>query len=135
MPTDAHRPRGRSALSREEIELMVAVAWNDEGLRRGLRPLAWQMGDADFVHFIGSADAYALGSRRGIIEHWIADLGLADSFDPLFPPLHRVGADMVWTGSIDTVGMQFHYPAGPGDPADADLPEERFPEEPPRVVG
>jgi hypothetical protein len=135
MSTEAHRPRGLAALSREEIELMVALAWNDEGLRRGLRPLAWQMGDADFVHFIGSADAYAPSSRREIIEDWIAALGLADHVDPIHPPLHRVGAEMVWTGSIDTVGIQFHYPAGPGDPGEGDVPGDPFPEDPFRVVG
>ena len=28
---------------------------------------------------------------------------------------------MVWTGRIDAVGLRFHYPAGPTDPADPDL--------------
>lgn len=120
MIRDAHAPLGRRPLRLEDVELMIAVAWNDEGRRRGLRPLAWQVGDADFVHFTGSADAYAAGSRRDIIEDWIAELGLTDTIDPVIPPLRRVGADMVWTGSIDAVGMRFHYPAGPADPRDPD---------------
>jgi hypothetical protein len=111
MTADAHLPLGRRAMSREDIELMVAVAWNEEGRQRGLRPLAWQLGDADFVHFIGSADAYSRAARREIIEDWIADLGLADRIDSTVPPLHRIGPDMVWTGTIDAVGLQFRYPA------------------------
>jgi len=117
---DANAPLGRRSMRLEDVELMIAVAWNDEGRRRGLRPLAWRVGDADFVHFRGSADAYAAASRRDIIEDWIAELGLADTLDPVVPPLRRVGPDMVWTGSIDTVGMRFHYPAGPADPRDPD---------------
>ncbi|WP_414171332.1 hypothetical protein [Clavibacter tessellarius] len=46
---------------------------------------------------------------------------LADVLDPADPPLRRVGPDMVWTGRIDAVGLRFHYPAGPTDPADLDL--------------
>jgi hypothetical protein len=118
---DAHAPLGRRPLRLEDIELLIAVAWNDEGSRRGLRPLAWQVGDADFVHVTGSANAYAPASRRDIIEDWIAELGLTDTLDPAVPPLRRVGPDMVWTGSIDAVGMRFHYPADAGDPADPDL--------------
>ena len=114
MPDAPHPPRPRF-LRREDIELLIAVAWNEEGGRRGLRPLAWRLGDADFVHFIGSADAYTHDSRQEIIEDWIAELGLADSIDPLGPPLDRRGADMVWTGSIGAIGMQFRYPAP--DPA------------------
>jgi hypothetical protein len=112
MPRDAHRPLGRRrAMSRADIELMVAVAWNAEGRLRGLRPLAWVIGDADFVHFTGNADAYSRAARREIIEDWIAELGLADLIDATAPPLQRVGRDMVWTGSIDSIGMQFRYPA------------------------
>jgi len=121
MTGDAHAPLGRRSMRLEDVELMIAVAWNDEGRRRGLRPLAWQVGDADFVHFTGSADAYAAASRRDIIEDWIAELGLTDVLDPADPPLRRVGPDMVWTGRIDAVGLRFHYPAGPTDPADPDL--------------
>nr|WP_228494781.1 hypothetical protein [Clavibacter sp. VKM Ac-2873] len=98
-------------MDRGDIDLMVAIAWNAEGHQRGLRPLAWAVGDADFVHFIGSADAYSRAARREIIEDWIAELGLADVIDSTAPPLRRVGGDMVWTGAIDTIGMQFHYPA------------------------
>jgi hypothetical protein len=109
-------PIPRRALSRSQLELMVGVAWNAEGTRRGLLPLAWRIGDGDLVHFIGSADAYAAESRREIIEDWIAGLGLVDSLDPVNPALHRRGGDMVWTGSIDSVGLQFHYPVDPDEP-------------------
>jgi hypothetical protein len=109
-------PRPPRALGRAQLELMIGVAWNAEGTRRGLRPLAWRIGDGDLVHFIGSADAYARSARREIVEDWIADLGLADVVDPVHPPLRRRGADMVWTGSIDTVGVQFHYPVDPDEP-------------------
>ncbi|CCE74613.1 hypothetical protein [Clavibacter nebraskensis] len=115
MTAGAPMPLGRRSLRRADIELMVAIAWNAEGRTRGLRPLAWEVGDADFVHFIGSADAYSHGARREIIEDWIAELGLADVIDSTAPPLHREGADMVWTGAIDSIGMQFHYPAEPDD--------------------
>jgi hypothetical protein len=115
MTAEAPMPLGRRSMRREDIELMVAIAWNAEGRQRGLRPLAWEIGDADFVHFIGSADAYSRPARREIIEDWIAELGLADAIDSTAPPLHRVGGDMVWTGAIDSVGMQFHYPAEAGD--------------------
>jgi len=117
MSPDGPLPLGRRSMRREDIELMVAIAWNAEGQQRGLRPLAWEVGDADFVHFIGSADAYSRPARREIIEDWIAELGLADVIDSTAPPLHRVGGDMVWTGAIDTIGMQFHYPAETGDAA------------------
>jgi hypothetical protein len=109
-------PLGRRSMTRQDIELMLAVAWNAEGIRRGLRPLAWQVGDADLVHFIGSADAYSPAARREIIEDWIADIGLTDTIDATAPPLHRIGPDMVWTGSIDSVGMRFHYPAEDDEP-------------------
>lgn len=119
MTAEAPTPLGPRSMGRADIELMVAMAWNAEGRQRGLRPLAWEIGDADFVHFIGSADAYTRAARREIIEDWIAGLGLADVIDSTAPPLHRVDGDMVWTGSIDTIGMQFHYPAEAGD-ADPD---------------
>ena len=115
MTAEAPMPLGRRWMRRADIELMVAIAWNAEGRTRGLRPLAWEIGDADFVHFIGSADAYSRTARREIIEDWIAELGLADDIDSTAPPLHRVGGDMVWTGAIDSVGVQFRYPAEAGD--------------------
>jgi hypothetical protein len=100
-------------LRREDIQLMIAVAWNDEGHRRGLRPLAWEIGDGDFVHFIGTADAYSPANRQAIVEDWIAELGIADDIDPVHALLSADGPDMVWTGSIGAIGIQFRYPAPP----------------------
>jgi hypothetical protein len=103
MHPEAPPPSRPRFIRRDDIQLMVAVAWNDEGRRRGLRPLAWQIGDGDFVHFIGTADAYSPASRQEIIEDWIAELGVADDIDPVH----------VWTGSIGAIGMQFRFPAPP----------------------
>ncbi|RII94627.1 hypothetical protein DZF95_03580 [Clavibacter michiganensis] len=99
------------APTRHDIEVMIAVAWNDEGARRGLLPLAWKLGPDDFVHFIGSATAYASESRKDVIEDWIAALGLADNIDLNTSPLHQRGPDMIWAGHIDGIGIEFSYPA------------------------
>ncbi|MBP2458387.1 hypothetical protein ABID70_000946 [Clavibacter michiganensis] len=113
MHFEAGPPPRRRFIRRADIELIVALAWNEEGHRRGLRPLAWQIGDGDFVHFIGDADAYAAASRRDIIEDWIAELGVLDAVESSDRPLLRDGPDVVWTGSVGAVGMQFRYPAEP----------------------
>jgi hypothetical protein len=113
MHPEAPPPSRPRFIRRDDIQLMVAVAWNDEGRRRGLRPLAWQIGDGDFVHFIGTADAYSPASRQEIIEDWIAELGVADDIDPVHELLRRDGSEMVWTGSIGAIGMQFRFPAPP----------------------
>jgi hypothetical protein len=126
-PPPPSRPR---FIRREDIQLMIAVAWNDEGRRRGLRPLAWEIGDGDFVHFIGTADAYSPATRQDIIEDWIAELGVADAIDPVHVPLSRSGPDMVWTGSIGAIGMQFRFPSPPLSAEDArprPLPERPLP--------
>jgi hypothetical protein len=102
-------------ITRLGIETSIGLAWNSEGERKGLPPLAWKLGDAfEGVHFAGNADAYALEMRCEIIESWIAALGLADLFDLIDDPLQRVGAEMIWTGTIDGVTFQFSYPAGDG---------------------
>jgi hypothetical protein len=110
------------APTRRDIELMIAVAWNDDGAKRGLLPLAWRLGSDEFLHFAGSAEAYAHGRRQEIIEEWIAALGLVDDIDPLSPPLHQRAQDMIWTADIDGigvgvgvgVGVEFSYPATVG---------------------
>jgi hypothetical protein len=103
-------------ITRLAIETSVALAWNTFGDSKGLRPLAWSVGDAlDGVHFAGDADAYAAELRCDIVESWIAALGLADQIDITDEPLHREGSNMVWIGSLDGVTFRFSYPATPGD--------------------
>jgi hypothetical protein len=111
MSSDDAYARPPRAATRRDIELMIAVAWNEDGARRGLSPLAWHLGDTDYVLFIGHADAYAREVRRDIVEARIADLGLADAIDVFHEPLARRGSDMVWTGEIDGIGIQLSYPA------------------------
>jgi hypothetical protein len=101
--------------TRADIELMIAVAWNDDGAKRGLLPLSWQLGTVDFVHFIGTADAYAHDRRRDVVEDWIASYGLADNIDPATSPLKQRGPHMIWTGDIDCIGVELRYPAMPAE--------------------
>jgi hypothetical protein len=109
MITRPHFPP--KAPTRDDVELMIAVAWNADGATRGLLPLSWHLGADDFVHFIASADAYARECRREIIESWIASFGFADDIDPIISPLNRRGADMIWTGDIGGISVEFSYPA------------------------
>ncbi|QIS38469.1 hypothetical protein [Clavibacter capsici] len=111
MPAGHEPSLGRRSLTRLDVELIVAVAWNEEGARRGLLPLAWGIGEGDYLHFTGSADGYAAERRREIVEAWIADIGLADGVDLLTDPLRRRGSDVVWSGDVGGIGVEFHYPA------------------------
>jgi hypothetical protein len=105
-------PSVHGPITRLGIETSIGLAWNEAGDHAGLSPLAWKLGDpCDGIHFVANADAYALELRRDIVEAWIAALGLADHFDLIDDPLHRVGTEMVWTGTIDSVTFQFRYSA------------------------
>jgi hypothetical protein len=118
-----HAPTERP-ITRQGIETSIAIAWNAEGARRGLPPLAWRLGEPwEGIHFSGDADAYAPELRRDIVESWIAGLGLADAIDLTDGPLALRGRDMVWTGALDEVVFELRYPAavdpaGPVEPAE-----------------
>ncbi|OUE23118.1 hypothetical protein [Clavibacter michiganensis] len=110
MPAGPERHIRRRSMTRLDVELIVAVAWNDEGARRGLLPLAWHIGEGEYLHFLGDADGYAVERRQEIVEAWIADIGLADDVQLLSDPLRRRGQDMVWSGDVGGIGVEFHYP-------------------------
>ena len=105
------RPPIERPITRLGIETSIALAWNTVGQKQGLPPLTWRLGDPyEGIHFVGDADAYASKLRRDIVETWIAALGLSDHITPLDEPLRQTGTTMIWTGTIDGVTFQFHYP-------------------------
>lgn len=119
MPAGHEPSIGRRSMTRLDVELIVALAWNDEGARRGLPPLAWHIGEGDYLHFTGDADGYAAEFRQEIVEAWIADIGMADDVELLTDPLRRRGEDMVWSGDVGGIGVEFHYPHAPPSGRDA----------------
>ncbi|MFS4506150.1 hypothetical protein ACMA46_07925 [Clavibacter sp. Sh2141] len=105
-------PSVEQPITRLGRETSIALAWNAFGTQAGLSPVAWKLGEpGDGIHFTADADAYAPDLRCDIVEAWIAALGLADQFDLTDDPLRRAGTRMIWTGTIDGVTFQFHYPA------------------------
>ncbi|RIJ58569.1 hypothetical protein DZG03_08570 [Clavibacter phaseoli] len=102
-------------IKRRVIDAAIAQSLNAAGAEGGLAPMAWSLGSLDEgIHVSGHADAHPVAGRGEIVEAWIVHLGLADAFECTHEPIHLVGPDMFWTGTVDGVTMQLRYPATTG---------------------